>query len=470
MGAISTGLNTKVGAGATQAFDPGDMTGGTVGGFLNPLGNNTKNLLGLPGAAPVGANIQQGTDVGDVNRAQSGVTDALSGQQGLLNALQAQNGLGNQSALMNQLNTANGVGTQNSAISGLQNTAGMYQNMANGVGANPAQAMLNNATGANVANQAALMAGQRGAGANVGLMARQAGQQGAGIQQQAAGQAALQQAQQQLAGLGGLSNTQQAIGNLGSGQLAAQQGMANQLAGQQVAGVGANTQAHLANQQQMQNALQGINTSNVASQGNVNAGNVGLATTNAQGKQGMIGGLMNGIGGAAGSMFGAGGGEVNKMAMGGDPGFSAPLQQPAPAIQEEQFGPASSFGQFLQNPNPAMQSLQPMEDHSYEDYANAKPKGEQKKEKSGLEKIIPIVAMAAMAAKGGLAKTGGHVSAKASDQKAVKKGNSYDNDKVPAMLSEQEIVLPRSVTLGPDPVNDAAKFVAKVLAKRRYKK
>ena len=71
------------------------------------------------------------------------------------------------------------------------------------------------------------------------------------------------------------------------------------------------------------------------------------------------------------------------------------------------------------------------------------------------------------AAKGGLAAKGGKVDPKKSGQKAEKKGDSYDNDKVPAMLSEGEIVIPRSVTMGKDPVRGAADFVAKVLAKRK---
>ncbi len=67
---------------------------------------------------------------------------------------------------------------------------------------------------------------------------------------------------------------------------------------------------------------------------------------------------------------------------------------------------------------------------------------------------------------GGLANKGGHVKPKNPAQKAVKKGDSYDNDKIPAKLSAGENVLPRSVTMGQDPVKASADFVAKVLAKR----
>jgi hypothetical protein len=75
----------------------------------------------------------------------------------------------------------------------------------------------------------------------------------------------------------------------------------------------------------------------------------------------------------------------------------------------------------------------------------------------------------ALMAKGGLAKGGGPVDAKKPSQKPVKAGNSYDNDKVPAMLSAGEIVIPRSVTMGKDPVRGAADFVSKVIAKRGRK-
>jgi hypothetical protein len=70
-------------------------------------------------------------------------------------------------------------------------------------------------------------------------------------------------------------------------------------------------------------------------------------------------------------------------------------------------------------------------------------------------------------ARGGLAKDGGHVAAKNPNQKAKKPGNSYDNDKIPAMLSEGEVVVPRSVMQSQDPVRGAADFVQKVLSKRK---
>lgn len=457
---------------------------GAVSGLGNAIASGAKGvgktiqgnggILGQEGAAPTLANIQQATSIGDVQNAQKGVGNSLQSQQQLLEALQKQGGLGmqntaanNQLGLANQLQGANGVGVQQGAISGLQNTAGMYQNIANGTGPNPAQAMLNQATGQNVANQAALMAGQRGAGANVGLMARQAAQQGAATQQQAVGQGATMQANQQLNALSGLSGTQQAIGGMGS-NLVNQQGtannayanQANQIAGQQIGATTANTQANLANQQQAQNALQGTNNAFVGSQTGVNAGNVDLSKANSAAKQGILGGVMN----AAGAAF-AEGGPVG-MADGGN---MTPLMQPNMSVAPPP-GPSSDFGQFMNNQaasptNNIEESEKLTEDKNKYDY-NTKGSDALKQ---GTSKLLGSLGAAAMAAKGGMAKSGGAVKAKSSSQKAEKEGDSYKNDKIKAVLSEHEIVLPRSVTLSDDPVGNAAKFVQQALAKRKVK-
>lgn len=70
-------------------------------------------------------------------------------------------------------------------------------------------------------------------------------------------------------------------------------------------------------------------------------------------------------------------------------------------------------------------------------------------------------------AKGGTAKSGttkGIVPGTASV-----KGDSYKNDKVKALLSPGEIVLPRSVTQSSDPTGEAAKFVAAIMASKGLK-
>ena len=112
-------------------------------------------LVGLGGGAggtsfqgPSAAQITNPTNAQQIGTAYTGTQGSLTQQQQLLQALQGQNGIGNQSQVYNQL-----------------------QGVVNGTGPNPAQAMLNQQTGQNVAQQAALMAGQRGAASNVGLIA-----------------------------------------------------------------------------------------------------------------------------------------------------------------------------------------------------------------------------------------------------------------------------------------------------------
>jgi hypothetical protein len=77
------------------------------------------------------------------------------------------------------------------------------------------------------------------------------------------------------------------------------------------------------------------------------------------------------------------------------------------------------------------------------------------------------------AAKGGMThdyRSGGKVAAKGGHEKAVVKGDSLKNDKIPAVLSEHEIVLPRSVVLSKDPISASAKFVQKILAKKQMER
>lgn len=548
-GALGTGLGNGKALGGMF---------GTAGG-AGGSGFDAPQAVGLEQAA-TGAQAQEAQ--GGVNNSlasQNALLAALNGQNGLgqqnsaMNTNQqfagqaaGANGIGNQMSAMNQqqgfnqqLAGANGIGTQQSAIGGLQNvaaqqqgTANMYHGLATGTGPNPAQAALNQSTGQNVANQAALMAGQRGAGSNVGLLARQSAQQGANTQQQAVGQSATMQANQQIAGLQGLAaqqaamgNTQQQIGGLGTtqagmqqaginaqgalgGQQTAQQMAANQavnnqanvMAGQQIAGTGAATQAQLANAGQLQGAVANYNTANVSNNNSVNAGNTALATTNMQGNQAMMGGLLGGVGSIMG---GARGGYVG-MAEGGDPMqpypapngqgpvMPAPVQAappgPAPVTAPPPPGPQSSFGQYLsgmmntgdylgaQKPIQGVEA--PVDTHPTETpiqgptqlgwgsqalYKGASSTGK------GAGKMAGLAAMAA--ARGGKVehdfRGGGHVKASTPAEKAVKPGNSYKNDKVKALLSEGEVVIPRDIMESPDPARSAADFVSKVLAKRK---
>ncbi len=183
---------------------------------------------------------------------------ALANQNAFAQAVQAQNGLQNQSNVYNQL-----------------------QGVANGTGPNPAQAQLAQATGQNVSNQAALMAGQRGSGANAGLIARQAAMQGANTQQAAAGQAATLQANQSL-------NALNSMGTLATNQANLAQTATN-----------ANAQNFLTGQSNILNGIQSQNNAAVGNQGNINSNNATIANTVA-GQQGNL------LGSAAGAVGGAG--------------------------------------------------------------------------------------------------------------------------------------------------------------------
>ena len=426
---------------------------GAVGGLLG-LGGGA---AGTSFAGPAQAPITNPTNLNQINTAYSGAQNSLQSQQNLLGALQAQNGLGNQSQVYGQL-----------------------QGIANGTGPNPAQAMLNQSTGQNVANQSALMAGQRGAGSNVGLIARQAAQQGANTQQQAAGQAATLQANQSL-------NAINSAGNIANTQASNQIGQTN-----------ANTSAQQAEQQQLLGAQQGFNSAAVGSQSSINSANAGLAGQQMQGQQGLIGGALNGIG----SIF-AEGGEIKPMADGGGitPDTSA----------FSQSGPQSKFGKFLKGMNGGQ---------SPANMAAAAPTTPQGQLKQGASSLTSGLINALKGSDGGSANDqtmaggsdtpgassdGPMVAAKGGEvpivtspgekylsPQAVKEvlmgaspmkvgktipgkpkvggaKNSYDNDTVPMKAKAGAIIVPRSETKSKNPDRNSRDFVAKTLAKRKRK-
>lgn len=217
----------------------------------------------------------QGVDQSLLGTAYNQDQDSMDRQKQFVNALGAQNGLGNQQDVF-----------------GMQrNLAGQLQNIGNGTGPNPALAQLNQATGQNIAAQGALMAGQRGASANSGLLARLAAQQGGALQQQAVGQGATLQAQQQLSALAQLQQQQ--------GQMA---GLANQQVNQQQTGLNSLRSAGL----QEQANLMGLQT-------NANTVNAGVANQNTATQGQIAGGLLMGAAGAAMP----GGGKIPGKAQGG---------------------------------------------------------------------------------------------------------------------------------------------------------
>lgn len=436
---------------------------GAIGGLVGLSGGAS----GSGFAAPQNANIQSPVTQAQLTGAQAGTTgaqgqagNAYASQQALLQALQGQQGLGNQQQIYNQL-----------------------QGIASGTGPNPAQAQLAQNTQANVSNQAALMAGQRGAAANAGLIARQAAQQGAATQQQAVGQAATLQAQQALGALGQAGN----LATTQAGQQIAQTN-ANTAAAQNQQGLNQAQQANLLGAQTQQNAQQ------VAMQSNVNNANAGLANTVMQGQQGVIGGLMQGAGTAVKGLLGAEGGQVPMMADGGDPGASS--------------GAQSQFGRFLSGVGGAME-----DGMAQTPGAKALQKGSSSLF-SGLTKGLTGSGGSAGASLGDsgalggssgvampgaatlLAAKGGRVpvvlspgerrvppekaEAIASGQESVHtcpkvpgtpkvKGNSYSNDTYKTTERPGTIIVPNEELQKKDSESAAAKFVAATLAKKKVK-
>ncbi len=530
MGAIGGLLGTAGGQSGTGVAGPGQSTvlapidqaqvQQANTGSQNSLASQQQLLAALQSQGGLGAQ-QTGLSANQQLANQLGANNGAANQAKVY---------GQGQELSGQLQQANGIGTQGAAIQGLQGvaaqqqgTADMYRNIANGTGPNPAQAALNQSTGQNVANQAALMAGQRGASSNVGLLARQAAQQGANTQQQAVGQSATLQANQQIAGLQGMAGAQNAmgqthqmIGGLGTSQLSAQQAQQNMLAGQAQNQVGnqmganqayanqanimggqqiAQTNAGVGAAQNQQNmgmqALGNYNTNLVNSQGSVNSANAGLAGVQMKGQQDLIGGVMQGVGLGAAM---AGGGYV-AMADGGAP-YAAPsgsgpvmLEPPPPAapmagpapVTAPPPGPQSAFGQFLAGNSSTGQFLtqtQTPDTTAALAPTNVGNSGDSALKKGGQSAGSGAMQMASKVAPlllstGGSAqhdyRGGGHVKATTPAEKAVKPGNSYANDKIKALLSEGEVVIPKTVMESKDPVKASADFVAKVLAKRKVK-
>lgn len=366
--------------------------------------------------------------------AYTGVQQNLNNQQQLLNALQIQNGLANQTSVY-----------------------GGLQQIAAGQGPNPAQNMLNQATGQNVANQAALMAGQRGANQNAGLIARQAAQQGASAQQQAAGQAATMQSQQEL----------NALGQMG--------GMANTMAANQIGQTNANVQSQLGEQQNLFNANAGMNQ--------VNAGLIGAT---AQQQAAIGGGGMQGLGSMMSAL--AEGGEVtdpqaDSSAYKGQSRFGAFLSGMGNGVASGDGSQGSQnpltagmgalgkgIGTYIHNQNKKNDNTD--NDVTGDDIGDEPPvdNGMAKGGKvpallsPGEKYLPPKEAKAAAEGKIDPIKAGKTVPGKPKVKGAV---NSYKNDTVKATLEEGGIVIPRSVTQGANPHWEAMKFVRAHMAKNR---
>lgn len=461
----------------------------TSGGIIGQVGD----FLGTTDKFQAGsANIQAGTNQGQLNNAYTNVQQGLANQGQLVNTIQPQ--------------AAQGVNTQN-------NLTNQLTQRANGQGPNPALNQLNQATANNTANQAALMASQRGASANPGLIARQAAMQGAANQQTAAGQAATLESQQQIA-------AQNQLQNLAATQV-------NQ-AGQVVNN---ENQMQQGEQGILQNANTAANNAAVNMQSNVNNANAQTAAANQNNSNGLVGGLAKGLGSALGFSF-AEGGEVPSETEADD--------------QKEKYasgGPVSMVGDFISGANnvstgqlngvsgPDMPKFTGMGHYDYQGKTkkeDSKPTGKvnddvfQKASQGslgvgtpaaaepdllGVGSLAPEVAetgagssllglapLAAGLAKGG--KAGKSVPAMVSPGeiylspekvrqvlkganpmrigehipgKAKVKDDSYSNDTVPKNLKTGGIVVPRHITTHKHADSKSMDFVRKVAAKKGLK-
>lgn len=437
-------------------------------GFVKGLVNKAADAVGLGGVAKgiegalgmgnggqgqgtnfnaTGANILQPTDLNQISGIYGNATSGINQQQALVDALRNQGGIGNQSSVFNQQ----------------QNLANQIQGVANGTGPNPALAQLANATGQNVAQQAAMMAGQRGAGANAGLLARQAAMQGGNIQQQAAGQAAALQAQQQLNAMGALQQQQGMMGNL-----------AGQQVGQQSNALGFYNQAAQSEQGNLLGALKNYNDQNVAMQSNLNNVNAGIQGKVADNQSNLAGGLLGGlgtVGTAIGGMFGgskpaaaphteftSSSGSVQNAAHGGM------IKSYADGGAVTPGGPSSLAGRFLFSSAPDLNAQSAMSPVSQ----IGSPIGQSMA--SGAKSAGNALGdLAGKGLKAGLSWiTGGFLSEGGSvPGESQVAGDSIKNDKVPAMLSPGEIVIPRHIVNSNNPSENAAKFVASVMARNK---
>ncbi len=497
----------------------GPDSGGASPNAVNPnhgLIGTVNGALGLNNDFSAGAaQIQAGTNAAQLNSAYNGVQGALGNQQDFMNRAKAQNGFGNQANVFSQQQAlADQLGAQS-----------------RGEGPDPAQAALAQNTASNVANQSAMMAGQRGAGANVGLMARQAAMQGAQTQQQSVGQAATMKAQQQIAAQSALANQQAQMQGVAGNQIAAEGQSTNNFSSaqqnEQNILQNANTAFNNASVAQQAN-INNVNAQTAASNQNMAGNTVGALANFASNGSSMLGGM----GGARGGMVHkyAEGGDVGdfqptsgensngpdvpstatnpvsssnplkvdqgKGGGGGGGGAGGLMQMlpmlamaaadggivPPPLMSAGGGGPQSFAGQWLNSTMGSSSGPSIGATASNPGFVDAKwgkkdpnqkaaaPKADKlgKPEESlgdnigDTSSIVPSDVM--------MSATGGPVKSKNSKEKAVKKDNSYSNDKIPALLSEGEIVLPRSVTMHPKAPEKAAEFVMAVLRKKGMKK
>lgn len=386
-----------------------------MAGFFQGLAGGVENVLGFgPQAAPrnAGANIGQGVTPEQVQQAAG---TALTNEQQL-------------AQLNEELGLQGGLYKQTDVYNQQQQLANALLAQSQGQGPNPAQAALNQQTGNNIASQAALMAGQRGSSANAGLLARQIAQQGAATQQQAVGQSATQQAQQQIAAQQQLQAQQQNMANLATTQ-----------AGQYIGGVNSAVTAGQNEQNILGNQLANYNNALLSNQLGAQPASPGVTA------------LLGGLGAAAGKNATSGSG----AAAGGAASSGA---AGAGITSADEYAALAKGGVAGDAPNKKIAKVDPKD--RFNGVTTTAGKQFSGKLPPHLEHIASIYHPdVKRMGYGGMA-DGAMVPGK-----AEVKGDSLKNDKVKALLSPKEIVLPRSVTMAEDAPDKAKAFVAELLNK-----
>lgn len=463
----------------------GDMLGAGQGSDFTAIGTGT---------AGDAESAQNPTSQTQIDNSYHDANSSMLDQQRLLAALQAQNGITNQSQTYNQM-----------------------QGIATGQGPNPAQDQYQQ----NVQNLAKQQAGAISStkGISPALQARLIAQQGSGAMQNAAGQGQANLATQQL------------------GALTAAGQMANTQASNYVGQTNANVGAQQGEQQNLLGAQAAYNNMKAGILSNVNTTNSATQIQNSKAQQGIFGGLLGG----AGSIL-AEGGEVSNYADGGgteqqpnvfqpnantaSPGVTSSFgkflkglstgvnqgngqQQPGGGVEENpmQTGTSNFVGKVLKR---VFGKSDPVQDAAmdpsmagadYEGSSNTNFQTGSSIDPNNMPvdmgEGIPYAPSAPPVAEGADAAAGAAEGAEAADAgssvadlafaanggrinvgsklksggkvpgKPKFRGNNYANDVVSAKLSPGEVVIPNSVMQSGDPVRGAAQFVQAVLARKR---
>lgn len=331
--------------------------------------------------------------------------------------------------------------------------ADMLQQQAEGKGPSLAQLQLQQATQANNSQAASAIASQRGI--NPALAARMIMQNQAAANQQAAAQSAQLRMQEQMGARTMLGSALSAQRGQDISQQQAntqRQGLAAQLLSQQ--------RGQDISQQQMYGQLLG--TAGNLQQGQNQIGlqqaaenarlkmqaqqiNAGIATANAQAQQGMLGGLLGGMGAAA-AQKSSGGGGGDSGSGGGDTAGAGDLGGDGSTAYAYRGGEVRgyAYGGETEIGDVGKSDIGEIGTSLNKDEGINVPE-----KKNGLGGLVSTVGSIAS-----LFQHGGRVPGRASLP-----GDHLENDTVDAKLSPGEIVLPRSVTQTEDAPERAAKFV-----------